>query len=476
MPEPFRATDAGYRLPREHTAAAYAATERADPAPALVHLGADHRGAIYLNLEALGAVALEGDEEPCRALVQRILTSASGSPWSALTEVRVTSDAAAAADLLGRATVVELAAEVDRLAELARHTAAEVERAGSGRLAALRWRGEEPPDGISLVVADPGDPGVGELIALARDPRNAVVAVLTGAGADLPTVKVTSEAILLPEATLAAAPAITPECAEAVRELIELTEAPCVTPRAEPYAGVRAQAPPSVEPAEVLVRILGPLEIEGPVPHLPPLLREIVAYLALHRRGVSLGEMATALWPEALRSEKTLRNRMHELRRALGGRVSLGPGWRFDDSVTTDWARFQAWSRGSLQDRQRALGLVRGQPLREVRGDWLSLEGFEAEMQARVVDLALEVSQALLSTGEPGAAMEAVRAGLLACPWEERLYLLGMRSAADRGATGEVRTLYQQLRATLDLDGDAEPDPETEATYHELLRAARLAT
>lgn len=473
LPEPFVATDGGFRLPREHVPATYAAVDRADPAPALVHLGDDGRGAIYVNLEALRVVALDGDAEPCAILVQRILTSASACPWSALTEVRVTSQRDAAADLLGTATRVELAAEVHRLAELAEHTAAEVERAGGVPLAAMRWRGDEPPDGVSLVVADPGETSVAELIALARDPRNGVVAVLTGPYPDVPTIKVTHEAIRLPDVALVAAPAVPSECVEAVHGLIDLTDAPYVRPQDEPYAEVHEQAPASAETTEVVVRVLGPLEIDGPVPHLPPLLRDIVLYLAMHRRGVSLGEMATALWPEALRSEKTLRNRMHELRRALGGRVSLGPGWRFDDTVNTDWAQFQAWSHGSMDDRQRALGLVRGQPLREVKGDWPSLEGFEAEMEARIVDLALEVSESLLDAGEPSAAMESVRAGLRACPWEERLYRLGMRSAADRGAIGELKTLYSELRAILDIEDDAEPDPETQASYLELLEAAR---
>ncbi len=476
LPEPFVATDAGYLLPREHIPATYAAADRADPAPALVHLGDDGRGAIYLNLEALGAVALDGDDKPCADLIQRILTSASGCPWSALTEVRVTSDSAAAADLLGKATVVELDIEVRRLAGLAEHTAAEVEHADSDRLATLRWRKDEPPDGISLVVANPSDTSVDKLIALARDPRNGVVAVLSGPYPDLPTIKVTGDAILLPDAALVEVTAMPTECVEAVRELIDLTEAPYVQPQDEPYAKVLEQAPASAETTEVVVRILGPFEIDGPVPHLPPLLGDIVLYLALHRRGVSLGELATALWPEAMRSEKTLRNRMHELRRALGGRISLGPGWRFDDTVTTDWAQFQAWSKGSLDDRQRALGLVRGQPLREVKGDWSSLEGFEAEMEASIVDLAIEVSQTLLDAGEPAAAMESVRAGLRACPWEERLYQLGMRSAADRGAIGELKTLYNELRATLDLDDDDEPDPDTEEMYRELLGKARQVT
>nr|MDP9164732.1 LysM peptidoglycan-binding domain-containing protein [Actinomycetota bacterium] len=386
LPEPFVATEAGYRLPREHLPATYAAADRADPAPALVHLGDDDRGAIYLNLEAPGAVALDGDPDARDDLIRRILTSLAGSPWTALTEVRVTSDEQATSDLLGRAECVTLAEELPRLANLAGHTKAEVLRSGSSSLLALRWAGSEAPDGVSFVVANPQEAGIAELIGLAQDGLTAVVALLTGPHPDVPTIKLSDEAMLLPDHSVVTTPVTSPGSREAVRELLDLTDAPYVEVTSEPYVEVHQQAPPSDEEAEVVVRVLGPLEIDGPIPHLSPQMRDIVLYLALHRRGVSLGEMATALWPEALRSEKTLRNRMHELRRSLGGRISLGPGWRVDETITTDWAQFQALATGSLADRQKALDLVRGQPLADVKGDWSSMEGFQAEMEAAVVD------------------------------------------------------------------------------------------
>ena len=472
LPEPFVATDHGYLLPREHFAATYAAHDVADPAPALAHIGDDERGAIYVNLEALGAVAIDGTKEARDELVRRLLISLGASPWTALTETRFTDPRHVGADLVGKANRVDLDEELTRLTALANQTRRAVTEADAPSLAAMRWR-TEPPDGVSLVIASPTAPGLEALLALAADPCTAVVAVLTDAHGDIPTVTITDDGLRLPDHSTLTARPIEPACVEAVRELIDLTAAPYVETDAAPYADVHEQAPLWAEPGEVVVRVLGPLEIDGPVPHLAPQLRDIVLYLALHRRGVSLGEMATALWPEQLRSEKTLRNRMHELRRAIGGRVSLGPGWRLDDSITTDWAQFQALARGTLNDRGRALELVRGQPLQDVKGDWSSLEGFESEMEASIVDLAIEVSEKLLAESEPEQAMTAARAGMKACPWDERLYQLAMRSAADRGAIGEVKTLYAELRAILDIEDDAEPDPETEAIYRELLQAAR---
>jgi DNA-binding SARP family transcriptional activator len=472
LPEPFLLIDSGYLLPREHLGAAYGASDAADPAPALVHVGEDARGSVYVNLEHLGAVALHGEAGPREQLVQRLLVELAGSPWTALVEIRTTETRHTAADLLDRIMVVDLASEVQRLAVLAAHTRAAVANAPATSLAALRWRQAEPPDGVSLVLARPEDPELDALLELAADPQTAVVAVITGPYGGLAGLSITPTELLLPDAVAAVTPAPAADLQQA-RQLINLTAAPDVRPEAEPYATVHEQTPPTAQEGEIVVRVLGPLQLDGPIAHLPPQLRDIVLYLALHRRGVSLDEMATALWPEQLRSEKTLRNRMHDLRRAIGGRVSLGPGWAFDETVTTDWAKFQAWAKGSLDERRRALDLVRGQPLRDVKSDWASLEGFEAEMEASIVDLALEVGGKLLAEGDPVGAMLAIRAGLRACPWEERLYQLAMRSAADRGAIGEVKTLYAELRTLLDIEEDAEPDPDTEATYQELLRAAR---
>jgi DNA-binding SARP family transcriptional activator len=473
LPEPFASSDGGWLLPREHYAATYGAADRADPAPVLVHLGSHAGDELYLNLETYGALAIEGDSDRVEELVDRVALSLNAAPWTSLVEVCTTSSDTAAADLTGKTKVIDLAVDLTRLQALARSSHDQV-RADTASLAQARWLTAEPTDGASVVICPADNPSASALTDLAADPLTPIVALLLGAAPGVACLTVGDGTISLPEQPVPLAVA-TPEPAllDTARQLIDLTEQPAVEPDTEPYAAVHADAPAQDEPAEMVVLVLGPLDIAGPIPKLPPQLRDIVLYLALHRRGVSLGEMATALWPEALRSEKTLRNRMHELRRAIGGRVSLGPGWAFDDTVTTDWAQFQALARGSLEDQQHALDLVRGQPLHDVKGDWTSLEGFEAEMEAAIVDLAIDVSEKLLADGDPDAATRAAKAGLRACPWEERLYQSAMRAAADRGAIGEVKTLYNELRALLDIEDDDEPDPETQFLYEELLQTAR---
>lgn len=89
-----------------------------------------------------------------------------------------------------------------------------------------------------------------------------------------------------------------------------------------------------------------------------------------------------------------------------------------------------------------------------------------------LVGVELPVSQQLLDQGDPAAACAPVRAGLRACPCDERLHQLGMQSAAARGPVSEVKALYNELRAIL-VDDEAEPDPETEVTYREMPELAR---
>lgn len=471
LPEPFVEHELGWLLPGGNSSASFGAEDRADPAPALCAIGNDDNGLHYLNLESLGAVAIAGEKDAIDEVAGRMMLSLTATPWCELVAFCVVDPTLAMYDVVGAAKVIDVATELPRLNALAQSSRDATPESSS--LAIDRWKAAEPTDGVTVILVPHDLPELDALLPLATDPRSPICLVVIGPHPGLPTLDASSGELVLPDQTRLVPDPMPREHLALVRSVIDLADRSFVDQAVEPYASVREKAPADDSPSELLVRVLGPFEVEGPIEKLTPQQRDIVLYLSLHRRGVSLSELATALWPESLRSEKTLRNRMHELRRALGGRVSLGPGWKFDDSVTTDWALFQSWAQGSLEDQQKALSIVRGQPLKDVKGDWASLEGFEAEMEARVVDLALDVSEKLLADGDPEAATQAARAGLRSSPWEERLYILAMRAAADRGAIAEVKTLYAELCALLDVEEDSEPDPETAAIFQELLRSAR---
>jgi hypothetical protein len=224
----------------------------------------------------------------------------------------------------------------------------------------------------------------------------------------------------------------------------------------------------------VEVGILGPLQISGTDGH-PPRQQalEILVYLAMHRQPVKLLTMAEAIWPNRSYHERTVQNRAGDLRlwlhRERVEKVDAGR-WQVTDLVVTDWQRFRALAGGNPAQQLAALTLVRGIPFADLRLDWYHLEGQYAEIEATIVDLALLVGQRALKLGDYDTASAAGRAGLRGCPYDERLYRLGIQAAAARGATAEVRQLRNQLAWI--LEEEIEPDdtlqPATTELYQQL--------
>lgn len=97
---------------------------------------------------------------------------------------------------------------------------------------------------------------------------------------------------------------------------------------------------PRVTGEEVLVKVLGPVEIEGwrETPRRR-VVAELACYLALHAgRPISGEVLRAALWPDvdSEASAKSLRNYMSELRRALGSEhvpTARGTGYSVSTSV-----------------------------------------------------------------------------------------------------------------------------------------------
>jgi DNA-binding SARP family transcriptional activator len=429
----------------------------------------------YVNLEAFGVFAIEANEADMNSLLTRIVTGLSGAPWSDLVEVRIADEITGCHDLTERVTRIDLADEAERLTALSAHTARTVLAAGATSLAALRMRTVEPPDGISVVIADPDSANIKKLIDLARDPATPVVLLIAGRCDGVDTIRLSGDSVELPglhgPVTVDPLPVKT---VEAVQALLAQTEEDAVGADEAPYAETRQRPAEAERDAEVEISLLGPVGITGVEPPLPPRIRDLVYYLALHRGGVTTEKVSAALWPDRdpVHVNKSLRNRVFEARRALGGRISTGPHWRLDDSVQTDWDRFQTLAAGGLEEKRQALTLVRGRPLDGIDAEWLTLEGITYEMEATIVDLALEVAQGLLDGDDPTAALAAARAGLRTSPWDERLYRIAMHAAAARQSVGELKNLYKELRVALDLDVDDPMDPETERLYKDLLADA----
>jgi hypothetical protein len=251
-----------------------------------------------------------------------------------------------------------------------------------------------------------------------------------------------------------------------------------------------------VRSCEIEVAVLGPVEIRGA--HRP--LRrsrslELVAYLALHPQGVSTDVWATALWPERVMAPPTLHSTCSAARRGLGrarsgrdhlpkgrGRLRLGP------TVGTDWSRFtQLAACADPADWWRALDLVRGRPFEDLGGsDWPVFEGYVAEMEETVAEVAARVAGHHLGAGDPDAARHAARAarrGLRASPYDERLFRILLVAADREGHPAGVEAVMAELCRLLDPAPEERPGtgpspqvtcelvhPQTAALYRSLTR------
>jgi len=255
-------------------------------------------------------------------------------------------------------------------------------------------------------------------------------------------------------------------------------------PPTKPAARVRRAVPeldasPLAPPIEI--GLLGNVRVDGAPESFRyrRRLTELVAFLAMHPEGVTTDSFATALWPERRVPVQTLANRLSETRRALGiardGRPRLRKAGRrhFIADVETDWDHFKKLSqdeRGAASWR-KALALVRGRPFDGLeRGEWAQLEGFASAIEAAIVDAACRLGEYGLGHGEAGLTHWAALQGLLASPWDERLYRLLMRAADGLGNRGGVDVALRSLAVALELEGDPllGIHPETAALYRRL--------
>jgi len=254
---------------------------------------------------------------------------------------------------------------------------------------------------------------------------------------------------------------------------------------------------------EVLVRVLGPVEVIGAArPFRRAWCLELVTYLALHPGGATVDAWTTALWPDQAPPASTRFSTASDARRALGsasdgsdhlphgvGRLRLGA------SVTTDWAKFRSLAAaegpGAAEARAAALELVRGPPLCGLRAvDWAVLEGLLAGMERAIAQLAIDVGEQRLAAGDARGAELAIRRGLLVSPYDERLFRLLFVAADQQGdpagveaAMGELvhlvsgETVRAVRRRGPGCDGALDPaewlHPDTVAVYRSLSRRSR---
>jgi hypothetical protein len=487
-------------------------TEGAAPCPTLVTIGSRDNHPVLANLEALGVLAVRGDDAPdlLRALVLELATT----PFADVLTV-ITCGLPEPHPQLDRVSAMSL---TDALSWARNHTGADGTRRPRTSFAeriAARTEPREPlvvvcgdvdvNDPAYLELLDVSRPGSGVVVLLLEPPERADEWCLRGQGATV---------TLEPLGLVLTAHPVTPQGAEAVVELLDnigdgddaeddqpgdivpasigaAWNVPVEVPETGPGEGRESEGDGFTEaPCDVELRLFGQVDVGGTTTKLTPGEIELLVYLHCHPEGQTADLIRTALWPDG-RSPKTLHNRMSGLRNKLGlgadGQLLLPHGtddrYRLSPRVTSDWRRALSRiqhadtvpSNEAVATLRDALELVTGPPFVATTGySWAYSEGLATEMIEVIKHAARHLAELSFDAGDPTGAIWAVRRGQrVTSPADsQQLTLIAMKAHAELGNPAAAVAAYRELLADLDeLDPDLEPAPDVSATYDAIRRA-----
>jgi len=533
-PPPFeRAAPDRWRLARttppdqlEQTAA-----EAVAPLPALVSVGMVEDTRVLLNVEAPGMVALAGDPIAARALLDACALELATSVWSDYLDIILVGFGEELGPLervRHAASLEEVLPAVERRAQRARELL-EIE----GHRSALTARMlSQTPDSwtptVVLFASPPSPTALTRLFPTDDEPHRLPLAILavgelpppawrvdlTDGHASIDALDLTVRSVQL-----------TPEAYQAIVKLLSTAASTeDVEPDSPPYDTLHRPAPAEDLPAEatgqddaapdqpktlapvsvieeppapavpVEVCVLGHIELRG-VPRMQRAKAlELIVYLALHPTGVDPERLWEALWPE----RPLLRPTLHSAASVARAHLSDAPDgtpylplareglYRLNPLISLDWTRFQTLTQLASQDDSRAipalrqaLELVRGIPLEGTTpGDYEWAFAHRTEMESAIGDAAEQLAARYLDQGSHADAIWAARRGLLASPYDERLYRQLMRAAYDAGNAPGVDAIMRELLHVLDAEDEPidELHPDTVELYKRLRGTRMLRT
>jgi DNA-binding SARP family transcriptional activator/LysM repeat protein len=458
--------------------------------PGLLYVGETPEGPLWLNVEHVGTLSIEGDPEHVEGFFAAAATQLATAPWSDALDVLLSSgdqrleafEHVRVSD--GTEVVNEASRPIAGAVGLDSRLAARVAPPGLEALAPI------------VVLAAPGNletSQVGRLASVAR-PESGVVLIAAGPVPDA-TWRLELDgdggAVLQPLA-LQLTFAIDQGTNSAVVEL--MAEAVLSEETTLPASDVETPDAADLEPvdAPIRVRILGPIEIDWPGRAPRTKAAEIVAYLATRDHPVQGDRLRVDLWPAPATGEvadATFRTNISRARSALGlddeGRPHLREAeqgiYRLGPGITTDWDRFRhltalarkACSDEAIEHYREAMNLIRGAPFADTpKGSyhWIHGDGLLWEIETAIAETAEQFAELALDAGESKLADWAARQALKVTPQREPLYQFRMRAAHQAGDRDSIERIYRELRLALRALGELEePTPETVALYESLV-------
>jgi DNA-binding SARP family transcriptional activator len=498
-----------------------AAAQAVAPIPALATLGQVEDTRVMLNLEAASMLALTGDLIGARAMLDAFAVELATSVWSDHLDLVLVGFGEELGPL---ERVRHFAALEDYLPTLERrlHRARQLlDSEGHPSAATARMTSQTPDSWTPTILLCASPPSPTTLARLtSQDVQLHRLPVAIVAVGDLPPPawridlaggQATIDALDLTVRSLQ----LTPEAYQAITKLLATAASTQdVAPTAPPYDTLHrpAAAPPRLRlvreqdeaapagsagehdlapSAPIEVRVLGKIDIAG----IPRIERakalELIVYLALHPAGVDLERLWEALWPERPLSRPTLHTTVSIARSRLGdapdGTTYLPSArsghYQLRPEIGVDWTRFQTLTRLAAQDQDQAiqalhqaLDLVSGTPLTSAAPngyEWALVH--RTEMESAIGDAADQLARHHLDQHDHTGATWAARRGLLATPYDERLYRQLMLAAYQSGNPAGVDAIMRELIQVLDAEAEPLDDlhPDTIALYKKL-RGTRL--
>jgi hypothetical protein len=463
---------------------------------------------VLIDLETAGILTIDGIDAV--DTVRRIAAELAASAMSDLIEIVIVGDEFDLATSDRVRAVPTIGDAIDTLKMSARSTRAALDELGDPNTPiARRDHSSEQGWGVTVLVslsplaeperrrlADIAPPRcgvaavvVGEALAVGWSLAAGQTAHLTPHGFDL-------DPLVLPEQHLAAVDELLSDAAvgDSEHELLTDTDPQVSGTEPEVYLPTVVGPTPPAPDVDVEVRVLGPVEVHG----APPINRrrtvELIAYLALHPKGVTASQLKTAIWPEAMPTQDTFNVTVHRARAGLGldreGKhhlphaVTSDVGYTVGPHVTTDLARFTdlvSRSRSAVDRNEecgllrQALDLLRGQPFEGVRGyDWAFTEGVVVEAEATIADAAHRLARLALDRGDADLATWAAMQGLKSVPGSEPLYRDRMEAAHLIGDPAAVDRIVEELCRYIEtLDPLDDLHPDTIELWHRIGRPLR---
>lgn len=449
------------------------------PCPTLVHLGHGAEGDVYLDVEGVGSLAVEGPTEEVAEVVRAVLGSLAVSPFAdVVTVVAVGTDV----ELGGSRLLV--ADDVDAAIELVAPVVGVTAAATAGGTTTFALRAQTPDeawDPAVLVVAPEvaGESAVSELAALTTPPGRGLGVLVGGPlpGAGCRLVAGEPSWTLEPFGFALTPVGVGADDIAAVRRLLEHSTAPAHPDLAAAGTSIEPSVSvgPFVEPSvSLVVRLLGPLRIEDTDGEEVPVEKgkalELVAWLALHREHPSRSSARSALWDVDVR-DATFANVVSEARRSLARAVRPPDGEEWIARTLSDLLPLH---RGVVTDadlvrarmahahRQRpadavetlrpALQLVRDVPLVGCDATWADAEGHTTDLTMLATSLAQELAERCLDIGDADGALGATAVGLRVLPGHEALVGLRMRARAAAGDLAGVRVEWEAYERVVAAD------------------------